>query len=240
MNTAIYAAIPKLMGIVGHVEKSRKNQQQGYMFRGIDDFLSAVQKPFSDVGVFIVPTVLTESRELRETKSGGTMTYTVLKMMFRFYATDGSYVEATTVGEAMDSGDKSSNKAMSAALKYAITQVLSIPAHGDDDTENFTPPETRPAAPPRPAVKAKDATPPADAMPVHIQALIDSAKAAKLKKADLEQLISLRYHDCPSVKQLDQAQCKTLISDILKTIPPAAKPPSVPPSIDDDGSGGKP
>ena len=43
-----------------------------------------------------------------------------------------------TFGEAMDSGDKATNKAMSAAYKYAALQAFAIPTEGDNDTENHT------------------------------------------------------------------------------------------------------
>jgi hypothetical protein len=42
------------------------------------------------------------------------------------------------IGEAMDSGDKSANKAMSAAQKYALLQVFCIPTEEPKDTENET------------------------------------------------------------------------------------------------------
>jgi hypothetical protein len=38
-------------------------------------------------------------------------------------------------GEAMDSGDKATNKAMSAAYKYACLQVFCIPTEGDNDAD---------------------------------------------------------------------------------------------------------
>jgi hypothetical protein len=57
-------------------------------------------------------------------------------MRFQFFADDGSSVSVTTIGEGMDSGDKSSNKAMSAALKYALVQMFCIPTADDKDSEN--------------------------------------------------------------------------------------------------------
>jgi hypothetical protein len=70
----------------------------------------------------------------------------MLRVKHTFFAPDGSNVCATTVGEAMDAGDKASNKAMSAAMKYALIQVLCIPTEGDNDTENNTPPDVTPKA----------------------------------------------------------------------------------------------
>jgi len=87
----------------------------------------------------VVPSVIGETREERQSKNGGAMLYTILRVQFEFIADDGSTFKAITVGEAMDSGDKSANKAMSAALKYALLQVFCIPTEEDNDTENHSP-----------------------------------------------------------------------------------------------------
>jgi hypothetical protein len=54
-------------------------------------------------------------------------------------AIDGSKHTVKTFGEAMDSGDKATNKAMSAAYKYAAFQAFSIPTEGDNDADAHTP-----------------------------------------------------------------------------------------------------
>lgn len=132
----IYSLIPAAMAEIGAIEKSRDNQLQHYKFRGIDDIYKSVQPIFSRLGIFVIPEVIEEKREERTTKQGSHLIYTVLRVCFKFYAKDGSFVEAITVGEAMDSGDKSANKAMSAAMKYALIQTFVIPTEGDNDTES--------------------------------------------------------------------------------------------------------
>ncbi len=149
----IYAVIPKIMEEVGAIEKSRKNASQNYQFRGIDDVYAAFQTIFAKNGVFVVPCVTKTTREERTTKNGGLLIYTTLEVKHTIYAEDGSFVEAVTVGEAMDSGDKSSNKAMSAAMKYALLEVFCVPTHDDKDTENDSP---------EPAAKSAEKKPPAD------------------------------------------------------------------------------
>src|SRR3990167_1532814 len=74
----IYTAIPKVMQAVGAVAKDRRNEQQRYKFRGIDDILNACQKPMLEAGVFCVPAVTDHKREERESKSGGMLVYTIL------------------------------------------------------------------------------------------------------------------------------------------------------------------
>lgn len=151
----VFGQIAKIMAEVGHIGKDRKNSAQGYNFRGIDDCYNALHPILSKHGVFCVPEVQEQSREERQTKSGTTMIYTVLTVKFTFYADDGSSFSAITVGEASDSGDKSSNKAMSAAQKYAFMQVFAIPTQGDNDTENHSP-EFAPRSKPVPQAAEAD------------------------------------------------------------------------------------
>lgn len=132
----IYTLIPKIMREIGAIEKNRKNASQGYTFRGIDDVYNALHDPLAMNGVFYVPEVLESKVVERASKSGGVLVNTVVKMRFQFFADDGSSVSVTTIGEGMDSGDKSSNKAMSAALKYALVQMFCIPTADDKDSEN--------------------------------------------------------------------------------------------------------
>jgi hypothetical protein len=68
------------------------------------------------------------------------MLHVIQRIEFRFYHRDGSFVSCVTTGEAMDSGDKACNKAMSAALKYALIVEFCIPEEDPDaDTENSSP-----------------------------------------------------------------------------------------------------
>jgi hypothetical protein len=158
----IYAALARVMAEVGAIGKTRKNESQKYQFRGIDDVVAHVQDVMAQQGVICVPRVVERERELLDSKSGGKMASVRLLVEHTFYALDGSHVVCTTLGEAMDSGDKASNKAMSAALKYALTETLLIPTYEvDRDTEEQSP---QIAAPPRPQVSPPRA-PPAQVVP---------------------------------------------------------------------------
>ncbi len=132
----IFKKIPAIMSEVGAIEKNRSSADgPKYKFRGIDDLYFALQPLLSKHGVFFTPNIVAQSREERQSKSGNTLTYSILNVEFTFYAEDGSFFKATTVGEAMDTSDKSSNKAMSAALKYALLEVFCIPTEEEKDTE---------------------------------------------------------------------------------------------------------
>ena len=133
----IYQSIAAVMGEIGAVGKTSKNQQQGFMYRGIDAVMNALQPALIKYGVFVVPEILEQTREERVNKNGTTLIYSICKIKYSFYAEDGSSISAVVIGEGMDSGDKATNKAMSIAFKYACFQVFCIPTEEmvDPDAE---------------------------------------------------------------------------------------------------------
>jgi hypothetical protein len=131
----IYSAIIDAMGQISAVSKSRTNGTQGFAYRGIDDVMNELHSILAKSRIFIVPTVLAEERTTGTTSRGGTIFYTRLKIKFTFYADDGSNIESVVIGEAMDTGDKASNKALSIGLKYALLQVFCIPTEDDKDPD---------------------------------------------------------------------------------------------------------
>ena len=143
----IYQAISGIMSEVGAIAKDQKNQQQGFMYRGVDQVMNALQPLLIKYKVFVTPTILEHTREERTTKSGANLIYSVLTVNYKFYTEDGSFVEATVIGEGMDSGDKSSNKALSVAYKYACFQMFCIPTEEIHDPDAVTPEESKPAKP---------------------------------------------------------------------------------------------
>lgn len=138
-NGKIYQAIPAIMGEIDAIGKNKRNTQQGFMYRGIDDVMNAINPSLVKHGVFIVPEIMEQSREERQTNKGSNLIYSICRIRFRFYAEDGSSIEAITVGEGMDSGDKATNKAMAVAFKYACFQVFCIPTEEmkDPDAESY-------------------------------------------------------------------------------------------------------
>lgn len=158
----IYEAIADIMKEGYAISKSKRNQQQGFMYRGIDDVMNTFQPLMAERGIFLVPEVISAEREERQTTKGGNLIYSVLTVKYTFYASDGSSVSATVIGEGMDSGDKASNKAMAVAMKYAMFQVFCIPTEEMQDPDAETPPpntpnktEPKPEAKPEPKTKPK-------------------------------------------------------------------------------------
>lgn len=124
---------------VAGIGKNRKNQQQGYSFRGIDDMYNALAPILARHGLCILPRVMSRECVERQTAKGSTLFYVTVLMEFDFVcAEDASHHTVVMSGEAMDSADKATNKAMSAAYKYAAMQTFAIPTEGDNDADSTT------------------------------------------------------------------------------------------------------
>lgn len=132
---AVQAALSK-----AGISKDRRNTQgNGYNFRGIDDVYNAISPLLAEHGLCILPRVLSRECVERQTSKGGAIFYVTVEAEFDFVsASDGSKHTVKTFGEAMDVSDKATNKAMSAAYKYAAFQAFAIPTEGDNDADSVT------------------------------------------------------------------------------------------------------
>jgi len=121
------------------ISKNRVNQQQHYKFRGIDDVYNALANALATHGLCVLPRMISREVTERASSKGGMLFYVVVEAEFDFVASeDGSKHTVRTYGEAMDSADKATNKAMSAAYKYAAMQSFCIPTEGDNDADATT------------------------------------------------------------------------------------------------------
>ena len=142
MATKIYEAILSIQAELARegIEKNRRNQGQGYDFRGIDDVYFALAPLLAKNRLVIIPRVMDKTTEQVPKKDGGVQLHSLITVEYDFVSVDdGSLCTVRSVGEGMDSGDKSMNKAMSAAYKYAAFQTFCIPTKGDNDSENSSP-----------------------------------------------------------------------------------------------------
>jgi hypothetical protein len=140
----IYKSLAAINKGITAIGKGQKNQQQGFQYRGIDDVMNELHSLFAENEVIILPEFQSIDSTERTTQKGGVLFYVKATIKFTFVASDGSSVQSVIVGEAMDSGDKATNKAMSIALKYALLQMFLIPTKEDKDPDAVTPPEIKP------------------------------------------------------------------------------------------------
>lgn len=145
MTQSVYAKIAAVQGELAAVgiSKSRTNQTPGqnYNFRGIDEVYNTLAPMMAKHGLCILPRIVEHSlTERGKTRNGNAIYSAVVTAEFDFVsADDGSVHVVRTMGEAMDSSDKATNKAMSAAYKYAALMTFAIPTEGDNDADAHTP-----------------------------------------------------------------------------------------------------
>lgn len=138
--TTIYAALAAVMADVNHVAKRDRNTQgRGYDFRGIDAVVNAVGPALRTHEVIVVPHV--ESYEYGEILSGKDRTpmgHARVVVTYTFFGPEGDSIPCSAAGEAFDSGDKATPKAMSVAFRTALLQALALPTdEPDPDTHTY-------------------------------------------------------------------------------------------------------
>jgi hypothetical protein len=121
------------------ISKDSRNQAQGFNFRGIDAVYNALAPLLAKHKLCILPRCISRECVERTNSKGNALFYVTVQAEFDLVsAEDGSKHTVSTFGEAMDSGDKATNKAMSAAYKYAAFQAFCIPTEEtsvDSDAE---------------------------------------------------------------------------------------------------------
>ena len=136
---------------IGGVAKGDRNSAQNFNFRGIDAVLNAVAGPLIKHGIMSYPSKVISTKRGTATTTKGSMMNTV-EVLMQYAFTDGVstlYFEAP--GEAFDSGDKATPKAMSVAYRTALLQALTLPTdEPDPDSESYE------AAPPVPQLSDDD------------------------------------------------------------------------------------
>jgi len=138
---AVQEAVRRVMHDIGRigVGKEGVNEQQRYRFRGIDQFVDSLSPILSRHGVILLPDaeppVITE----HSTSAGKAQFMCVLTVHWTIVGPRGDILSATTIGQALDTSDKSANKAMSAAFKYLLAQVFAVPNIGWSEQDETSP-----------------------------------------------------------------------------------------------------
>lgn len=135
----IYQLIPKAMKEIGAIGKNGTNAHQKYKFRSIDDMYNKIQPVLADLGICFIPQILDTKEESFDNKNNTRSIRVKLRVKYTIYADDSSSIESITEGEAIDTSDKATNKALTAAFKYMLIQVFCIAIEGDDDADASSP-----------------------------------------------------------------------------------------------------
>lgn len=122
----------EVMKVVRALAKDEVNQQQGFNFRGVDSVMNAVGPALRDQGLVVESETKSITIGSFTTQKGTPMNHSVVEMRYLFTAEDGSFTHAEAFGEASDTLDKATPKAMSVAYRTAILQALCLPTHEPD------------------------------------------------------------------------------------------------------------
>ena len=123
------------------IGKGQTNQFDGYNFRGIDDVYNVLGPVLAKHQLCVLPRITQREEVERQSAKGQMMLHVTIFAEFDIIsAEDGSMHTASTWGEAMDRGDKATNKAMSAAFKYLMFETFCIPTQGQNpDADSDSP-----------------------------------------------------------------------------------------------------
>lgn len=137
--SGVIEALSKVMADVGAVKKGDRNEAQRFNFRGIDAVVNAVSPALRAHGIVVTPELVSIERDTVEVGQKRTpMGHVTVVVRYTFTAGDGSNLSATVAGEAMDSGDKATPKAMSVAFRTALLQALCLPTdEPDPDSHSY-------------------------------------------------------------------------------------------------------
>lgn len=136
--TSIVAIIAELSK--SGIAKSHANEGQGWLFRGIDDVYNALSPLLAKHRLCILPRIIQRNCSEGKNEVGERVNRVALEVAFDIVsAVDGSAHTVEVWGEAIDSGDKATNKALTAAYKYAAFQVFCIPVAGQADADLHSP-----------------------------------------------------------------------------------------------------
>lgn len=131
----IFAALSNVMEEVQSIGKAQRVTEgpARFNFRGVDDVVNAVGPVLRKYNVVVVPhEVVKVEHERYTTKNGAQMDGVTIVIRWRFYADDGSFVDASSAGQSSDSGDKAIPKAHSVAYRTVLLQALCIPTDEPD------------------------------------------------------------------------------------------------------------
>lgn len=118
------------------ISKAQYNPMQKFNFRGIDAVYNTLAPLLAEHRLCIIPNIVSRKMYERQSKMGGNIFYVILKVEYTFIAVeDGSKFSCVVLGEAMDSGDKATSKAMSCAYKNLVLQIFCVPTEGDNDPD---------------------------------------------------------------------------------------------------------
>jgi len=135
-TTMLVQKLAKIMGETKPFTKTGENRGMNFKFVEVNEILLDVAPLFAKYEVVIFPTKIEPTKiEFGTTSRGGVSTHVFLNVTWE--VTDGNTsLTVASFGEAIDTSDKASNKAQTAAEKQALQKLLLLANESDNDANN--------------------------------------------------------------------------------------------------------
>lgn len=148
---------------VDYIQKDKKNTFHGYNYASESAIKEKLHGALVKHGVLFFPTSMFVSRkEAYQTDKGKHSWITDVTIEYSFIDTEsGEELKGICVGTGDDGADKGTYKAITGALKYALTSTFLIPT-GDDPEVDEPKSEAKPPKVPKTAAEVKEQLPKTD------------------------------------------------------------------------------
>ena len=128
---------------LGALEKTGRNDAQGYAYVEHSHVVSAVRKELNKWGIRLQSSILSHETQERQGRKGSLL-LSVVHMEMVFVDVDTSDRRTHTwVGTAMDTGDKGLYKAYTGAIKYFLLDQFLLPTGADPEADTSVDDATR-------------------------------------------------------------------------------------------------
>lgn len=149
----LYQRLLAITDEVGKIDKTGKNQQQGYAFIEHARVVAEIRAAMVKHGVMIMPEIITRRIDrfdvVRGSGKAGVDVHVNIKSRYTVINADDPMERFTCEwdgGEALDSSDKATNKAGTASHKYFLMKLFNISDQDDPDATSPELPQARTAA----------------------------------------------------------------------------------------------
>ena len=153
MSPRVYAAVNAVTRAFARkgIAKDRMNLGEDYSYRSVDDVVMRLAPLLAKHRLCMLPRVLERTTVERHGTAGELLVSVGVRVAYDLVCTqDRSSHTIESYGEALDSGDKATAKAMQSAYKYAVLQAFAIPVSGSEDADAKSPKCKQPALPTQP------------------------------------------------------------------------------------------
>lgn len=176
----IYEKLIEVRKVVPYLQKESKGYQFNYT--GSSLVLGSLKKKMDELGLLLIPRVISKEVSEHETKAGGKEYFTELNMEFTWLNAEKpeETITCSWYGQGLDNGEKGVGKAMTYAEKYFLLKFFNIATDKDDPDSFQKKMDDEPDGAPNPKQQAAPtpASAPASAPPV--PAIISEAQAKRI------------------------------------------------------------